>query len=141
MPELDIYQHVLDMRALDKGEKDMFLMGKLCSFQMAPGGVKKKRYSYVVGEIAVCQKAYLLYHDLGEKQLCNLSAHVKEHGITPRRHGNTGRSPAHAIKYEDTRRLIQFLRNYATENGMPLAAAPGGSTGSPPILLPAKSVS
>jgi len=123
LAEMDIYQHVLDMRALLKSEKDMYIMGKLSvkslSAQTRHGDRKRKRYTYTVDDNEVCLATFLLYHDLGEKELQNIRDHVAKNGICPRRHGNTGRTPAHAVKYEDTRNVVRFLRNYAAEAVMP----------------------
>lgn len=90
----EVYKHVLDMRTLEKNEKDMYIMGKLntksLSSQTRSGDRKRLRYTYCVQDKEVCLKTFLLLHDLGEKELKNIRAHVQKNGIQPRVHGNTG---------------------------------------------------
>lgn len=140
MKVLDIYKHTLDMRALDKGEKDMYIMGKLNVKSVSPttrhGNRKRVNIRYIINGLSVCQFTFLVYHDIKGKQFRTIREHLVKNGVCPRIHGNTGRRPAHAIQFQDTRNIIQFLQNYASDNGLPLAAAPGRSEGNPPVLLP-----
>ncbi|KAH3712754.1 hypothetical protein DPMN_072510 [Dreissena polymorpha] len=56
-------------------------------------------------------------------------------GPGPRRHGNTGRKPKHALVFTDVERVVQFICNYAEEFGIPQPAAPRGRDDTTPIYL------
>ena len=129
------------MRALEKSEHELYLMGQLSQKpfkgQAGGGDQKRVRYTYKVDDNVVCVQTFCIYNDIGHHKLKNIASHMVKHGACPRRHGNEGKQPKHALLYEDTRRVINFLVTFAAEHGLPLAAAPGGSDGTPPILLPA----
>ena len=85
----------------------------------------------------MCKKLFMLVYDIGRDALRNITVHVKQHGATPRTHGNKGRIPKHALKYEDVRKVVQFIINYADEYGLPQPAAPRGRDNIAPIYIPA----
>ncbi|KAH3700324.1 hypothetical protein DPMN_075300, partial [Dreissena polymorpha] len=65
-----VINHLLDIRALAKEEKERFVL------------VERRKQQ--------------------KRARCSLtSQHVREHGLTPRVHGNCGRKPKHAICYDD----------------------------------------
>ena len=134
-----IFDHILSMRELTKSEHDLYIMGKLT---VKPSGsatveVKRKRYAYNFSGQEVCKNCFLYVHNMGEKRLKNLIKHVSTEGITPRSHGNTGRKPKHSMSFEDASRIVNFIVEYARENGLPQPAAPRGRDNHPPIILPA----
>ena len=136
-----VYDHILSMRELTKAEHDLYLMGKL-QLTVKPSGsvtadVKRKRYAYYFNGHEVCKKCFLYVHNVGEKRLKNLIKYVSTEGITPRRHRNIGKKPKHAMLYEDASRIVNFLVEYARENGFPQPAAPRGRDNHPPLILPA----
>ncbi|KAH3844823.1 hypothetical protein DPMN_087086 [Dreissena polymorpha] len=51
----------------------------------------------------------------------------------PRRHGNTGGKPKHALVFTDVERVAQFICNYAEEFGIPQPAAPRWRDDTAPI--------
>ncbi|KAJ8307518.1 hypothetical protein KUTeg_015602 [Tegillarca granosa] len=62
--------------------------------------------------------------------------HYISEGAVPRVHGNTGRTPKHAITYENVQHIVQFLTRYANDVGLPQPAAPRGRDSYPPVYLP-----
>ncbi|KAJ8313354.1 hypothetical protein KUTeg_009140 [Tegillarca granosa] len=60
----------------------------------------------------------------------------KDHGVSPRTHGNTGKKPRHSLKFNDIKLTVQFISNYADESGLPQPAAPRGRDGVPPVYIP-----
>ena len=60
---------------------------------------------------------------------------MKRIGAMPRIHGIKGRKPHHAIGFNDTKKLVQFIINFSDENDIPLPSAPHGSDGIPPIYI------
>lgn len=134
----EIYNHILNMREITKAEKDMYIMGKLkIKDNRKCTDPKRRKYSYIYDNREMCRDMFLLTHDISLKKLRNITKHMTDNGITPRVHGNTGKMPKHAVTYEDTFLVVNFIKNYATTHGLPQPAAPRGSDNYPPIFLPA----
>ena len=85
---------------------------------------KRLRYEYSFQEQGICRQAFLIINDITEKVLKNINKHVSAAGAIPRVHGNTGKKPLHALKYEDIHKAIIFITNYAAEVGKPQPEAP-----------------
>ncbi|KAJ8313349.1 hypothetical protein KUTeg_009135 [Tegillarca granosa] len=98
---------------MTKEEKDIYIMGSLVSTTM----VLPKR------------------HLISENALY-ITSHIKDHGVSPRTHGNTGKKPRHSLKFNDIKSTVQFISNYADESGLPQPAAPRGRDGVPPVYIP-----
>ena len=121
--------------------KEMYIMGsikRVGSKNMTSKRKERKRlrYEYSFQEQGICRQAFLIINDITEKVLKNINKHVSAAGAIPRVHGNTGKKPLHALKYEDIHNAITFITNYAAEVGKPQPEAPRGSDGIPPIFLP-----
>nr|XP_022337269.1 uncharacterized protein LOC111133299 [Crassostrea virginica] len=130
------------MRELSRGEKDMYIIGKLQSkgTGMDSSQRKRQRYMYSYDDREVCKEAFLVLHDIGEKHLKNLGKHVKLNGPVPRSHGNKGKKPKHALLFLDIKRVVNFIVRYSEECGLPLPAVPHGNDATQsPVLLPASS--
>ncbi|XP_062571245.1 uncharacterized protein LOC134233284 [Saccostrea cucullata] len=123
----EIFGHISCMKELSNEERDMYLMGKLkCSGTGDDSGkqIKRQRYHYNFDDREICKDAFLFIHAIGEKYLKNLVRHMKTNGIRPRIHGNTGKTPHNALKYDDTQYVVSFIQRYAEEHGLPMPAAP-----------------
>jgi hypothetical protein len=125
---------------LTKDEKDISIMSALNSSTDpdTKKGAKRKRAKnlFLVEGQSVCKKTFMLYFNTGKHCLGALIKHVRTHGVTARVHGNKGRTPKHAIKYEDVLRVVHFIKNYADEYGIPQPAAPRGIDNIPCTYLP-----
>lgn len=95
------------------------------------------RYSYSFKGVSICREAFLKIYNVSRKVLSNIMTHMKQNGAIPREHGNKGKKPAHALKFEEIENAVNFIKNYAEEFGIPQPEAPRGSDGIPPIYLPA----
>lgn len=134
-----LYEHILNIRDMTKEEKEMYVMGVILidkNKKNRQGGERKRNSTELTLFGAnVCKKMFLMAFDIGRGTLANLLEHVAKHGVVPRRHGNMGRKPAHALGFEDVKRAVHFIVNYADEFGMPQPAAPRGRDNIPPIYL------
>ena len=136
----EIHDHICSMRELSKEERDMYIMGKIKS--RSTGSVssrhdaKRQRYEYSFDDREVCKDAFLFLHDIGEKYLKNLVKHMKTNGIRPRTHGNSGKKPNNALSFEEIKFVVQFIKRYSEDNGLPMPAAPRGRDTEPPTFLP-----
>ena len=105
----------------------MYIMGKIkCKGVSSDGNdtaAKRKRYSFYFDDREVCNNVFLFTHDFGEKAFKNLIKHMNQNGPTPRTHGNTGRLPKRSLSFDDTSNVVQFIKRYAQEFGLPQPAA------------------
>ncbi|XP_053379714.1 uncharacterized protein LOC123532084 [Mercenaria mercenaria] len=140
----EIYMHRLHVKEMDNESKDMYVMGvvnKECVFpsDKTKHGRERKRAPakdlYFKGT-KVCRKAFLVCFAIGKKYLNTISSHVKTKGVIPRMHGNTGRKAHNAFSYNDVKRIVEYIKNFADEKGLPQPAAPRGRDNIPPIFLP-----
>lgn len=45
--------------------------------------------------------------------------HMKQNSGIPREHGNNGKKPAHALKFEEIENAVNFIKNYAEKSAFP----------------------
>ncbi|KAH3722036.1 hypothetical protein DPMN_064985 [Dreissena polymorpha] len=64
-------------------------------------------------------------------------SHMLEHGVVPRKRGNLGRRPKHALCFDDVQRVVAYLLNCTERERIPLPAAPRVRENIPPTYLPA----
>ncbi|KAK3742543.1 hypothetical protein QZH41_005608 [Actinostola sp. cb2023] len=72
---------------------------------------------------------------LGSKSFKNLKKHFKDNGLVPRLHGLKGKKPHNTYPFEVIENIVKFLNTYASDNGLPMPAAPHGRDNQPPIYL------
>lgn len=139
----EIYDHILNVREMTKDEKELYIMGvvgEVTNNDKTKRGKKRQRMRHVFrfhGQV-VCKGTFLLCYDIGRTSLQNIIKHIEEQGLTPRRHGNKGKTKPHSLKYEDVQRVVRFICNHADEKGLPQPAAPRGTDNIPPIYLSAE---
>ena len=63
---------------------------------------------------------FLFAHAIGKSQLESISKSLEREGLKPRTHGNTGKTPKHALSMTDIQRVKHFLNEYAVKFGVPL---------------------
>ncbi|XP_062610703.1 uncharacterized protein LOC134272496, partial [Saccostrea cucullata] len=135
-----LYTHILNMREMSKEEKDMYVMGSLVdnSKETTKRGKKRlrSRQTFMFSGEKVCKKTFMLAYDIGKRFLRYVLTHMNTHGVTPRKHGKTGKKPSHSPKYCDIRSVVQFVSNFADDFGLRQPAAPRGRDDVPPIYIP-----
>ena len=146
--EDEVYYSRLQMLELEKGERDMLLLGKLMvcghtassvSHARKVTATKRQRvtYEYSYDHRVLCKPDFCFIHAISEKVLKNLQVHLKENGPIPRVHGNKGRLPPNTFTFETTEYIVTFILNYAEVYGLPQPAAGRGRADVPPIYLSA----
>ncbi|KAH3790469.1 hypothetical protein DPMN_168671 [Dreissena polymorpha] len=83
----------------------------------------------------ICAYTFRLLFGIRRCALKSTRQSLNKTGPGPRRHGNTGRKPKHALVFTDVERVVQFICNYAEEYGIPQPAAPSGGDDTEPIYL------
>lgn len=66
----------------------------------------------------VCLKMFCFLHAIGEKRLNNLANSLKDNGLVPRTHGNTGRLPKNTLPISSTKFIVTLLLNYAEQHAV-----------------------
>ena len=94
-------------------------------------------YSYTFNHQQVCKQAFMFLHDIGEKQLKNMSKHLKVNVLVPIVHGSKGKLPSTTYPFEVVQAALQFIGNHAEVHGLPQPSARHGRAETPPIYLPA----
>ena len=130
----ELISHILNIRELNKDEKELMIMGVLQKVGKDDLTTKKKtrkriRYVYKFKGVSVCREAFQIIYDITDHVLDSLMKHVNSHGIVPRVNGNTGRTPKHSLVYDDIVRAVDFIKSFADEHGLHQPAAPRGEDG------------
>ena len=142
----EILDFKLSMRELSKGERDLFLMGKLhvsirdpttVAHARSKKAVKKQRMScqYAFDHRLVCQNTFCYIHEIGNFTLRALRKHVSENGPVPQQHGSKGRKAYNSYPFDIVSKAVEFIKNYALVFGLPQPAASRGRA--PTYTIPA----
>eukprot|EP00731_Ephydatia_muelleri_P036172 Em0210g2a len=68
----------------------------------------------------ICRDAFCAVAGIGIKCLKLWQSQVgSESDVKCVEHGNTGRSPHHALSHDDTCKVVHFIKQYANTNGLP----------------------
>jgi hypothetical protein len=142
LDNLGMYHHVLTVREMSRSEKDLYIMGTLKTIGVDKnksryGERKRTRYEYIYDSVVICRSAFEIMYDIGPTAMKGIIKHMNENGPVPRVHGNTGKSPKHALQFLDVENAVRYVRNVGNEEGIPQPAAPRGRDSEPPIYLPA----
>ena len=125
--------YIIEMRAqcslLSHDELDLVLMGFISSTMLDSDGIRDGRHqnsakrrrvtmSFKHHGHNVCKKTFLFLHGIGNDRLKAVKKHYKEQGLQVRQHGNSKRTPQHAMPFAAIRNVVSFLCNYAEENAI-----------------------
>lgn len=131
-------------RGAPQKSKDTFILGALSSgifVDDAPhGGAGPRRrikFRYVVFGHTVCRKAFSVIYKVGSTRLKRLQKLAGQKACFPELHGNAGGVTWNVSSPEMRERVAEFIRNYASVNGLPMPAAPRGRANNAPTYLPA----
>ena len=115
---------------MDKSELDLIIKVQLFAHRNNSTGVDAKKHKdkererimqqYLFNGHQICRKTFLFAHAIGKSQLESISKLLERGGLKPRTHGNTGKTPKHALSMTDIQRVQHFLNEYAVKFGVPL---------------------
>ena len=117
--------------ALTDKELDIALLSKLaCGIHLDPltrrsrklqqTERKASRTDYLLHGHRICRKFFLYIHNIGLGKLTSLIKHYKENGVKERIHKSKKRLPHNALMYQDTRKVVDYIVNYAEANAIEL---------------------
>lgn len=129
----ELLRYRIELQCLDYNENgvnqlDLVLLGLIHSLCRISNEIRHSRIVEVKDRrrikmmfgfrgVSVCRAMFMFAHGIKIERLKRLIKHYKEHGISPRAHGNYKRIPANAISVDQMRDVVSFLKQYADENG------------------------
>ena len=128
-------------------QKDSFLLGLLAgglntgatqhARSAADSGRSRASFKYTVQGWEVCRSVFLYVYGIGRTRLSRLQKLISNGVCFPEAHGNVGKTPWNVLTDLQCERASEFVKNYASVNGLPMPAAPRGRGQSAPTYLPA----
>lgn len=79
---------------------------------------KAQRTDYHYHGYRICRDVFKYLHGIGQDKLNALIKHYKASGVEARVHKSKKRLPPNALKFEDTRAVVDFIVNYAEVNAI-----------------------
>ena len=120
--------HRSEAAALTRDQLDLVLIGAVMSvlstnennFDKSHKSKSRQRiYShYLFGGQRVCRRTFQFLLGVGKDRLQAIKASYMENGLTTRIHGNTKRLPYNVTTYEEIKRIVKFVSNYAEEQAI-----------------------
>ena len=117
-------------------ELDLVILSQIASSTKSSDGSNQTYSQFLHKGHRICIKTFLFLHGVSHHRYENLCRHYSRHGVTPRRHGNLGRSPKHALSLAQTQSIVLFLRNFASVHALPLPGRVPGNFDERYVLLP-----
>ncbi len=118
-----------NFRLMSWSEQHSFIVGKLQTFmRSSEHSVSARRSSlrerqkfdcFINADRPVCRAMFLFYHGESLDRLKRRQKYLAETGTLPPRHGNAGRTPKHACKLADKKKVRTFVENFAAVHGLP----------------------
>lgn len=72
---------------------------------------------YNYDDCEICKYVFLFIYDIGEKRLKNIVYYFKKNGFILRLYGNKGRKLNNVLKFDDIKKVVNFVLRYGEENG------------------------
>ena len=97
---------------------------------------EKPRQEYFFNGLQVCRVTFAFADGVNRKKIDSIAHSLDSDGLVPRTHGNTGKSPKHALTLQDVENIKQFLICYGNKYGLPLPGRLPNHRDSKVVLLP-----
>uniref|UniRef100_A0A1X7U1T6 Uncharacterized protein n=1 Tax=Amphimedon queenslandica TaxID=400682 RepID=A0A1X7U1T6_AMPQE len=81
---------------------------------------KRQFFTFMHQGHKICRVTFLKLHAFGKSRFEEIMKNYRMNGLIPRVHGNAGKTPNHALTYDDILRVVAFIRNYAEVHGISL---------------------
>ena len=145
IPVPKILDHVLTLEEMEKETKEAHIISKIIPIESvsrcSETSSKRKRCHLYFNSSKVCKAAFEVLFDIKKGTRKRMQSHVCERGVEPRVHGLTGRRPSNAFSHDVIKNAVQFLLNYALEEGLQQPSPLRGRPGLVPISCPSTSPS
>ncbi len=131
---------------LTSQELDLAVLGQMSAFVNTSSStsddshvvrMRKNTYSTYYHQCKqVCSSMFGFLFTVGKKRMRNLTEHYLCNGLTARVHGNSRRTPHHALSFESIENVVKFLFMYAEQNALLLPGRVPGYSRTDLKLLP-----
>ena len=95
-----------------------------------------QRTDFYLHGFRICRDIFKKLHAISQDKLTALIAHYKVAGVEARVHRSKRKRPANALKFDDTRAVVDFIVNYAEANAIILPGRTPGHWKTDVKLLP-----
>ena len=111
--------------------------GEMTESRKHPSKEREKcRQEYYFNGRQICRETFAFAHGVNRKKIDAIARSLDSDGLVPRTHGNTGKSPKHALTLRDVENIKQFLISYGNKYGLPLPGRLPNHRDSKAVLLP-----
>ena len=126
-------EHYVELRAqaafLSHEQLDLVILGSVMAtinsdefcrpwHRHKPAKRQKTMMAYMHHGHNLCKKTYSFLHDVGNHRVKAIRQSYLQNGLTPRCHGNSGRSSHNALTYKQIEYIIKFIQNYAEQHAV-----------------------
>ncbi|XP_019855292.1 PREDICTED: uncharacterized protein LOC109584126 [Amphimedon queenslandica] len=119
-----------DIQAIAKPVQEIAIMSQMAATSTM-GGLstgnhrrqkegKRQFFTFMHQGHKICRVTFLKLHACGKSRFEEVIKNYRMNGLIPRVHGNAGKTPNHALTYDDILRVVAFIRNYAEVHGISL---------------------
>uniref|UniRef100_A0A1X7U668 CCHC-type domain-containing protein n=1 Tax=Amphimedon queenslandica TaxID=400682 RepID=A0A1X7U668_AMPQE len=119
-----------DIQAMAKPVQEIAIMSQMAATSTM-GGLstgnhrrqkerKRQFFTFMHQGHKICRVTFLKLHACGKSRFEEIIKNYRMNGLIPRVHGNAGKTPNHALTYDDILRVVAFIRNYAEVHGISL---------------------
>uniref|UniRef100_A0A1X7VKS5 Uncharacterized protein n=1 Tax=Amphimedon queenslandica TaxID=400682 RepID=A0A1X7VKS5_AMPQE len=115
-----------DIQAMAKPVQEIAIMSQMAATSTM-GGLstgnhrrQRERGNFLRSCIKVIRVTYLKLHACGKSRFEEIMKNYRMNGLIPRVHGNAGKTPNHALTYDDILWVVAFISNYAGVHGISL---------------------
>ena len=128
----DVSNYRLAISELESSEVDLAILAQLHAGMNAgelltntrgsarPGIRQRVTFQYAFKGQPICREMFLFLHRISRTRLYNLVKHLCTNGVIPRTHGNKGKLPKHAMKFDEITQVVDFIKRYADTHAVPL---------------------
>ena len=119
-------------------ELDLVILTTIQAFTWTEciGGKRRPCCTFYFQSKPICKEMSLHFYGISYSRFWRLREHYKQHGISPRQHGNTKRLPENTLPQATIEDVYSFLANYVEENATVLPGRiPGFKSDDEKVLL------
>jgi hypothetical protein len=128
---------MISIRDMDKAHLKCYIVGELAAIARESAGGRRYTFTYTILGHLVCREVFMEVHDIKKGVLESLQKTVEQQETMPPRHKLAGKLPPNALSADTRMQVVNFIKSYASDHGMPQPAARSGRAKKAPTYLPA----
>jgi hypothetical protein len=126
----DVVQFRQYCQELDRGELDLVIKAELFAHRSSGPNTSSNKHKiqersrpsqqYFFKGFRICRATFCFAHDIAKQKLHAIAQSLDKDGLKPRVHGLSGKLPSNSLTFEDKESVLNFLKQYASDNALPL---------------------